>query len=170
MDPEIDAMSKISAALQPLEQDAVRRVLKWAIERYQPRPVGTAMSGGIEAAVVSSAATATSRTFLNLSELFDAANPDTGLDKVLVVAYWFQQLQNEEDWDSQSVNTQLKHLGHPSSNITRDLDNLMSRTPRLVLQTRKEGTTQQARKKYKLTREGVRSVEVMLSRTAPLAG
>jgi len=170
MDPEIDAMGKIAAALEPLEQDAVRRVLKWAIERYQPRPgQAGAIPGGIEAAAIPSSATP-SRTFLNLSELFDAANPDTGLDKVLVVAYWFQQLQHEEEWESQSLNTQLKHLGHPSSNITRDLDSLISRSPRYVLQTRKEGTTKQARKRYKLTREGIRAVEAMLSRTAPLAG
>jgi hypothetical protein len=84
------------------------------------------------------------------------------LEKVLVVAYWFQVIQGQDDWDSFAINTELKHLGHPSTNITRDLDSLMNRAPRLVLQVRKDGTTKQARKRYKLTREGVRAVEKLL--------
>ena len=168
MDPEIEAMSNISKALDGLEQDAVRRVLKWAIERYQPRP--TAATGPAEAAMLTADAAAPARTFLNLSELFDAANAEAGLDKVLVVAYWFQVLQGDEEWDSQAINNELKHLGHPSTNITRDLDNLGARTPKMAMQVRKQGSTKQARKLYKLTREGVRAVEAMLQRTAPLAG
>ena len=103
------------------------------------------------------------RTFLNLADLWDTAQAETGLDRVLVVAYWFQVVQQQDDWDSFAVNTELKHLGHPSTNITRDLDSLMKRSPRLVLQVRKDGTTRQARKRYKLTREGMRVVEKMMS-------
>jgi len=171
MDAEIEAMAAISTALGTLDADATRRVLKWAIERYQPRQ--TVSSGPMEAAVLSSDAPGSTpqRTFLNLPEFFDAANAQNGLDRALVVAYWFQVLQNDaEGWDSQKINTELKHLGHPSSNITRDLDHLMSRTPRYVMQMRKQGTTRQARKLYALTREGTRAVEAMLNRTEPLAG
>ena len=169
MDTEIEAMAAISKALSTLDADATRRVLKWAIERYQPRqpsappasdPVGT-----------DQLSRAPQRTFLNLPEFFDACHAENGLDRALVVAYWFQVLRGEADgWDSQKVNTELKHLGHPSSNITRDLDHLMSRTPRYVMQMRKQGTTRQARKLYALTREGIRAVEAMLSKTEPLAG
>lgn len=166
MDPEIQAMSQIAAALEPLEPDVVRRVLKWANERYQPKP-GQPGAASMPSDVANPAAAVADRTFADVMELFDAANPESGLDKVLVVAYWHQQ--QGEDWDSQAVNSDLKHLGYPSTNITRDLDNLMSRSPRYVIQTRKEGTTKQARKKYKLTREGIRAVEAMLNRTAPLA-
>lgn len=169
MDHEIEAMSQIAKALEALDQDAVRRVLKWAFERYQPRHLPP--TGSVELAQVpSDAATTPARTFLNLSELFDAANPESGLDKVMVVAYWFQILQNKEEWDSQMVNSELKHLGYPSTNITRDLDNLSARTPKLAMQVRKQGTTKQARKLYKLTREGIRMIENLLSRSELLAG
>jgi hypothetical protein len=170
MDPEIEAMSQIASALQPLDQDAQRRVLKWVIERYQLQ--ASSGKGGLPAIAsppaLDSAATplalATSaQAFQDLHSLFDAANPETGTERALVVGYWHQQ-QSNEDWDSQAVNSDLKHLGYPSANITRDLDGLMSRSPRLVIQTRKEGTTKQARKKYKLTREGMKAVELMLSR------
>lgn len=165
MDPEIDAMGQIAKALEPLDQEAVRRVLKWAIERYQPRSASIAPSASlVEVPSISAESTRTlPRTYLDLPELFDAANADTGLDKVLVVAYWFQVVQGSEDWDSQSINSELKHLGHPSTNITRDLDSLMTRVPKQAMQVRKQGTTKQARKRYKLTREGIKAVEARLA-------
>ena len=77
----------------------------------------------------------------------------------------FQNI-NQEDWDAQAVNSELKHLGYQSTNITRDLDALMARTPKMVLQVRKEGTTRQARKRYKLTREGIKVVEKLVTSSA----
>jgi hypothetical protein len=161
VDPEIQAMGDIARALEGLEPEAARRVLKWAIDRFQLRAVGlsTGVAGG-------GGGPLPTRAFTDFPELFDAANPQTGLDKALVAGYWFQVAQGQEDWDSQAVNTNLKQLGHPSTNITRDLDALIKRTPRLVLQVRKEGTSKQARKRYKLTREGIRAVEAMLNATA----
>jgi len=100
--------------------------------------------------------------FADLADLVDAAKPATGLDRILVGAYWFQVAQQHDDFDSQTLNTELKHMGYPSGNITRDLDSLINRVPKLVIQTRKEGTSKQARKRFRLTREGVRAVENML--------
>jgi len=162
-DPEIKAMSEVAAALAPLEQDAVRRVLRWAIERYQTRP-GSPAPEDSEAP----GATAAPRTFLSFPDLFDAANPASGLDKVLVVAYWFQVVQGQEDLDAFLLHKELRQLGHPSTNITRDLDSLTNRTPRYVMQVRKAGSTKQARKRYRLTREGIRAVEQMLKEARAL--
>jgi hypothetical protein len=41
---------------------------------------------------------------LNLADLFDTAEAETGLEKVMVVAYWLQVNQGQEDWDSLAVN------------------------------------------------------------------
>src|SRR5262249_48226225 len=137
------------------EADAVRRVLRWAMERFQAKGTPPSSSAdGLEKPA--------SRNFTEIHELFDAANPTTGIDRALVAAYWFQAVLQHEDLDSQDINKELKHLGHPSKNITRDLDHLINRTPRYVMQVKKQGTTKQARKRYKLTREGIRAVERML--------
>jgi hypothetical protein len=169
MDSEIEAMSQIAKALEPLDADATRRVLKWAIERFQPRQTAATAPGSEASPQAGAAATAaTPRNYLSVHELFDKAAPETGLEKILVVAYWHQVVQGLADWDSQSINTDLKHLGHPSGNITRDLDTLISRSPRQVMQTRKQGTTKQARKLYTLTREGIKSVEALLLKSDPL--
>ncbi len=162
-------MSQIAKAMAPLDQDAIRRVLKWAIERFQPRSPPGATAAPIDVpALATSLSQPPTRTFLTLSELFDAVEAESGVDRVLVVAYWFQVLEGQAEWDSQKINGELKHLGYPSTNITRDLDVLIERTPRQVMQTRKQGTTKQARKLYKLTREGIRAVEGMLAKNAPL--
>ena len=88
------------------------------------------------------------------------------MDKILVAAYWFQVVKEEPDFDSLSLNSELKQLGHPSANITRDMVSLVNRTPKLVIQTRKEGNTQQARKRFRLTRKGVKVVDALLAKAA----
>ncbi len=155
MDPEIKAMSDLAQALDSLEPEVITRVLRWANERYR-----TKVNGGAPGQPQSPSADASQ--FSGFHDLFDAANPETAADKALVTAYWFQILQGQEELESYDLNTELKNLGHPSTNITRDLDALMNRTPRYIMQVRKEGTTKQARKKYKLTREGIRAVERLL--------
>jgi hypothetical protein len=101
--------------------------------------------------------------FEGLAELFAAANPKTEPDKALVTGYWFQVVRNEADLTGQSLNEELKHLGHGVLNITKALTSLMKRKPQLVIQIRKSGTSKQARKKYKLTDSGRREVERMLT-------
>ena len=160
MDQEIKAMGDISNALSPLQPDEVRRVLRWATEKFLPRE--TKPESRVTEAHIAVAGHDPNR-FATIADLFDAAAPGTGLQKILVAAYWFQVCQGGDDFDSQSLNTELKHLGHPSSNITRDMDSLMNRVPKLVLQTRKEGNSRQARKRFKLTREGMRVIERLLA-------
>ena len=175
---ELDAMKSVAQTLQNLDADATRRVLKWCLDRYQvaapapaapPRPAQSAAQshGGSHAAHHdgdSPPAPREPQAFADFADLFDAANPDTAVEFALIAAYWFQAVQKHTELDSQQLNGALKNLGRPSSNITRDLDSLMTRTPRLVIQVRKDGTTKQARKRYKLTTEGVRTVERMLAR------
>lgn len=156
MDLEIKAMGDIATALSKLSPDEARRVLKWANDKYLIRISSSAATDEAVDAVASVS------KYADIGELVDAAKPSSGLDRILVAAYWFQVAQGQDDFDSLSLNTELKHMGYPSANITRDLDSLVNRTPKLVMQTRKEGTSKQARKRFRLTREGTRTVENML--------
>ena len=165
---EIQAMQNLAQIFSGLDADSTRRVLKWASDRYQAKPVASSPS---VAAPIAEPEYPTPQNhnrepaFGDFADLFDAANPDSGVENALVAGYWFQAVQKHSELDSQQLNSALKNLGRPSSNITRDLDSLMTRTPRLVIQVRKDGNTKQARKRYKLTTEGVRTVERMLTRS-----
>jgi hypothetical protein len=153
-------MSTASAALKDLTPDAAKRVIHWLGQHYHVKPA----TNSYEARSTESFTV----QFAEIPDLFDAAKPDNGIENVLVAAYWFQAIQKQNELDSQQINSALKHLGYQSSNITRDLDSLMDRSPKLIIQVRKDGNTRQARKRYRLTTEGIRSVEKMLKR--PVAG
>ena len=166
---EISAMTEVANALKPLDQDAVRRILHWASDRF----------GGEELVIRGSERNtekddpeldeddfqtqSTERHFETIADLFAAADPKNDAEKALVVAHWFQKENNQTDFDAASVNKELKHMGHGVSNITNALSSLMGRKPQLVIQLKKSGNSQQARKKYKMTLEGSSVVESMLN-------
>lgn len=164
LDPEPAAMKAVSDALASLQDDEAARVIRWAVEKRglqvgagsQPRKdeMKTGMSSVRQEAPP---------TFESVADLFDAANPETDVEKALVAGYWHQIHQGQEDFESFPLNSDLKHLGHGVSNITRALDGLMRQTPRLAIQVRKAGSARQARKRYKITVEGIRRVESMIS-------
>lgn len=158
-DPEVKAISEVTKALDELSEDQRRNVLLYVNARYgvKQAAVRPPLVGD-----VSPAATNGSQ-FASIGDFFDAANPQTEAERVLVAAYWIQVVEGAEDFESFPVNKHLKHLGHPVSNITRALDSMITQTPRLILQTSKSGSAKQARKRYKVTREGVKRVQAMLN-------
>jgi hypothetical protein len=164
---ELDVMRSVAEALGSLDDAAKKRVLKWTMDRFEVRGLsegsaagghGTRPAGGEHLA-----AGAETQSFSDLPTFYAAANPATQSEKALVVGYWFQVVQGQADLDSQQINTQLKNLGHGAANITRALEDLISTRPQLVIQTRKSGTTKQARKKYRLTNEGIAQVRRMVA-------
>src|SRR5262245_47001381 len=111
VDQEIQAMSAITAALLPLEQDARGRVLNWAAMRFGGGPVpatvaNTSRSSG------SNEAPNGPQPFEGFAELFAAAEPKTDKERALVAAYWVQNCENQPNFASQTLNTILKDLGH----------------------------------------------------------
>jgi hypothetical protein len=163
---ELDAMKKIAAALDPLDDAARARALQWASARFRSTRSVTSFdqspSRGFEVPNGSSV----SNEYGSFAELFDAANPISERDKALVAAYWTQVREDVSAFPAQSLNTLLKDLGHGIGNITEALTALKNEKPALVLQLKKAGTTQQARKTYKLTQEGVKRVAAM-TKTSP---
>lgn len=160
---EIEAMKVIADELAKLDEPGVRRVLRWAADAFG----ANAVVGANRMASSSADESAEPQTkYDSLADFYAATSPSTESDKALVVGYWTQILQGEAEFDAQSVNKELKHLGHGVGNITSAFDGLIKRKPQLVIQTRKAGTSRQARKLYKLTLEGQRSVEGMISHSA----
>jgi hypothetical protein len=166
---EVGAMAALEAALSGLDDDAKSRVLRWAADRFG---ISGTLAPGRSAAPASSS-TAAPAPFTadasSLADLYSAAAPETGSQKALVVAYWLQFAKGQADLESQQINNELKQLGHGIANITKALEELKQRKPQLVVQTRKEGTTQQARKKYRVTEEGRKFVQQMVSNSAASA-
>ncbi len=172
---EIEAMKSVGTALGRLDKEAQARVLRWAVDKFDfavggPSNGAFAKSTRLRAREEDVGATVVEpEQFSDLPGLFGATSPSTESEKALVVGYWLQVAQGQADLDSQNINGELKNLGHGVLNITRALDGLIGTRPQLVIQTRKSGTAKQARKKYRLTGEGIARVKQMMSR-APTSG
>jgi hypothetical protein len=157
-DGEITAMTDVAKALEGLDEAARFRVLNWANSRFgrlSGKETGTApMFTAVEDRV----------EFQSLAELFDAADPKTDKEKALISAYWTQVCQGQPNFASQTINSSLKDLGHGVANITVSLSQLKDEEPVLIHQIKKAGTSQQARKTYRLTEEGARRVRKMITK------
>ena len=163
---ELEAMTEIAKALQGLDSDAIKRVLIWAADRFNTSITlsSTAIEPdtNINNETESTVELNNSEEFSDVADLYSATSPRNDSEKALLVAYWFQKLKAQADFDSATINKELKHLGHGVSNITAALNSLISRKPQLVIQTRKSGKSQQSRKRYKLTNEGIKQIERMI--------
>jgi len=159
------AIKAVFEALNGLDQDATRRVLDWAIQRFDPQRSHVA-----RISTVPPAAREPSAAPAELGELFSVAAPGSGPEKALVVAYFMQEVQGLEHLEAQTLNSELKHLGHQLPNVTATLSLLMNQQPAAIVQVRKTGKSRQARKLYRLTAEGVRRVRAMLAHASSLHG
>lgn len=167
-DDEINAMSQVAAALMPLDEGARIRVLQWAVSRYHGKNQLLAR-GFVDLKSAGGGQSGGALQFESFAELFEATQPSTEREKGLVAAYWAQVGQSQPSFGSQTLNDALKDLGHGVGNITDALTALKEERPALLLQLKKSGTSKQARKTYKLTQEGIRRVQAMISGEATAA-
>ncbi len=155
IDLEIQAMSTVAEALSGLDERARERVLRWAAARFATNSV-------ISSHEESESETIDISEFTHFGELFNAANPSTEKEKVLVASYWFQEVEGDDDVTALSINKELKQLGYGIGNITREFTGLQDEKPSLILQIQKKGPTKQARKRYKVTAAGIHKVKSMV--------
>lgn len=175
VDPEIAAMSAVSTALAQLDDDQRDRVVRWAAERFAiglpargaGAPPGGRGIGGTGHAVLRQPADeqkdGAPPVYEHFAELFGAASPTSDADKALVAAYWLQEIEGHDGLQSQSLNNELKNLGHPIGNITAALTANIGKKPQRIMQLKKAGNTRQGRKTYKVTHEGLKVVRGMVS-------
>lgn len=154
---EIAAMKSTSETLEDLEEGEGRqRVLDYLNSRFggkghAPRELEQVETPQDE------------RTFGDIADLMDASGAGNNAARALVAAYWVQVLEGNPTFASQTVNNHLKHLGHTVANITMTFNTLIDRKPAYLMQTKKSGSSKQARKQYKLTAAGSKRVEEMLA-------
>lgn len=163
-DLEITAMAELGKIINPLSTEARQRVLQWACARFLAGKIPAA-SNSNETHTSKENITSTPKKYEDFVDLFDATQPNTAAEKVLVTAYWFKTNNNQETFTSQPINSALKDLGHGISHMPSALSALESQQPALVRQMQKSGKSQQARKTYKITDAGLKAVEAMIKTT-----
>jgi hypothetical protein len=171
-DVEIEAMGTVSKALSGLEKEARGRVIRWVAERYgisvtATKPRASAREQADEHDEFDEdddeAETGGNHEYSHFAELYDASGAATHGDGMLVAAYWVQILRGQESFGSLELNKLLKDLGHGVTGTSKVMSILIAKKPSLILQLKKSGKTQQARKTYKLTDSGRKVVEQMIA-------
>lgn len=174
-DLEIEAMGKVSKALGGLEAEARSRVVRWAAERYGitlGAVARTQTSGGaskdvggdeVDDDALDEHAGDEVQAWNHFAELYHASGASTHPQGMLVAAYWVQVLSGQESFGSLELNKLLKDLGHGVTGTAKVMTTLIAKRPALILQLKKSGKSQQARKTYKLTDAGKKAVEQMIA-------
>jgi hypothetical protein len=157
------AISDLGKILSPFEPEAQGRILQWAFDAYKVAPRTRAANGrSPKMPGTTVERDGSSDEFTEIGALFEAANPTSTQNRVLVATYWFQQCEGQQTVKGQTVNDALKNLGHAVANITKEFTRLMKTKPQLVRQAAKHGKAQQGRKEYKLTAAGLDHVQTMI--------
>lgn len=175
-DKEFAAMQAVFSALNPLDEGARQRVVAYVSSRLglamaadrKPQNgkrdvMDVAEHDDTDDEEVSGQTKGPAPTFEHLAEVFDAVDPQTDRDRALVAAYWLQSSTGASSVDGFSINKELKHLGHGLGNVTRAIDGLKATKPALMIQLKKSGKSQQARKEYKVTAAGIKYIEGILN-------
>ncbi len=175
MDKEIQAMSSCFDVLKDLDAESQERVINWLLSKFElkaPNKIhqstnqGTADTQNEQTGDGQKQPNVTGTelsSFESIADLFSKMPTKTESEKVLVVATFLQVNQNQQDLGGRQINSELKHLGHGVKNITLAVQGLINRKPQLMIQTRKSGNTQQAKKKYKVTSAGVNKIKEALN-------
>jgi hypothetical protein len=165
-DGELEAIATIYAALEPLDDGARTRVINYILARLDIATESdddeVSDAAGDQEAVLKQEEKQAPK-YGAFAELYDATRPGNNSEKALVAGYWLQVCQGQQDFDGQSANKELKHLGEQIANITVAVNHLREHKPALVIQLKKSGKTRQARKTYKMTVAGIKAVEAMIN-------
>lgn len=168
--PELEAMNQVAEALESLGEEERSRVLRWAAERYavalpggptnRRAPVGDLDEGDDDTDEGDGGRAA---AFDHFAELYEVVGPSTNPERALVAAYWAQEIQGDDTFQSAALNKLLKDLGHGVPAINKAMSANIDQRPSLILQVKKSSSSQQARKTYKVTDAGKKWVKERLS-------
>ncbi|ABC81617.1 hypothetical protein Adeh_1845 [Anaeromyxobacter dehalogenans 2CP-C] len=139
------------------------RILRWAAESLGLANPSKATSKSATAAEAEGDAKTALEGFETAADALAASHAETQADQVLVVAAFLTKKNGKTELTAQEINTELKNQGHGIGSINKVIDTLKDQKPQLMIQTKKSGKTQQARKNYKVTGKGFEKVQKMLS-------
>lgn len=93
------------------------------------------------------------KRYKTIENLFLAANVTTVSSRILLAAAYLQEKKGMEELSSYDINSRLKKLGYGVPNITNSINTLLNKN--LMKQTRKQGDSKQAKRKFVVTSEGL---------------
>lgn len=178
LDQEIDVLSRCYELLSRADDDAKVRVLQWLSSKFNVGQTTVVLSTPLMDGTTSVSEEPTGQSepkpsapeagatgldgFNSFNELYRFLRPSSDAEKALAAAVFLSSKKNMGEVSSAQVQKELKSIGERVSNITQAISALVKK--KLMLQLGKEGNSQQARKKYRVTPEAVRTIGDMLKK------
>lgn len=172
-DPELHAMSLVFDALKELDNGQRRRIIQWVKDRLQtnleeipaPAPVPAPQTVVAPAAPAPAPAPVAEAPrvpakkdlahFETAMDLFAESSAKKSTSKVLLMAAYLQERHNYKEISSYDINFRLKRIGHGVTNISSLINGILKRVPHLLVQVDAENLPKQARRKFRVTVEGL---------------
>jgi hypothetical protein len=157
-DLEIEAIAAVSRALAGLGADARRRVVAFVADKYglpyspshgPAAPAGSTPSEGGGTGHPSS-------KYAHFAQLANRVRPETDLHRVLLAAYWVQQVDRITPFGTKQINPRLVEISAGLGHVTERLQDLQDLRPSLVIHIKQPG---QSGKSYLVTDEGMAEVD-----------
>jgi len=95
-------------------------------------------------------------------DLFAESNVKKVSSRILLMAAYLQERHNFKEITSYDINFRLKRIGHGIQNISSSINGILKRKPQLMIELKKEGASKQARRKFKVTHEGLKAARNLL--------
>lgn len=178
-DPELIAMSQTFEALKNLDKGQVGRVIRWVKDRFgvldavtelkvptpdQPVVADTPQPPAAVAPEAPVAAPPEPKgphkkglmDYDTVMDLFADAEVKKVSQKILLMAAFLQERQSFKEISSYDINFRLKRLNQGVQNISSSINGLLNRKPEVMVELERSGSSKQARRKFRVTIEGLK--------------
>ena len=174
IDPEIEAIAKSYEVIKDLDPASKKRVISWLVNKFQytvddahhtnMHAGGSGMMNAGNNAEAAKVLPEDLTGFETAEALYTSLFTKTEPEKVLVVAAYLQEKEGLSELGGRRINSELKKIGEGVKNITAAISSLTKKTPPLMTQSKKEGSSPQAKKQYQVTADGIEKVNQALKK------
>jgi hypothetical protein len=177
-DPELLALNQANNAIKDLPEEARGRIVAWLINKYSIQsPYSQKQSSSDTSQKVLSEPSSSeeaeapilnSYDYDTAAEFLSKCKTATDSQRALAISAYLQEKQGKRDLTGYEINHELQQIGYKASNITKAIKSLSGKKPQLMIQTKKAGTSRQAKKNYKVTEEGLKEVQRMITENSSI--
>lgn len=173
LDPEIGAMNEVLVSFKQLDNGQRKRIVDWLTARFKlNEPYDStqiALSEPVELKrtrrkpgpkkktdVSASPEEKNIKLYDTVLELFSEADVKRVSSKILLMAAYLQEKLNIKEISSFDINSRLKRIRHGVTNISSAINGLLDHSPKLIDVIEQPGMEKAARRKFKVTEEGIK--------------
>ncbi len=172
-DPEIVAMNKVLDSLKNLDNGGRKRVIRWLIDRFrlaggktphQLTPPAKVNKQTETESIVKEKLGKTAqplkrkeiKNYDTVLDLFSESKAKKSISKILLMAAYLQERHHFKEITTYDINFRLKRIRHEVTNISGIINGILQKKPQLLAEIKKEGQGKHARRKFRVTAEGLK--------------